>query len=247
MREYLEQLLLVLAVGSAVAIAAKRVGVPYNVALVVVGLLLVLMNVLPDTPMDPGVVLLVFLPDAGLPGRACPPTTTSMRQAARPILALARARRRAVAARHGGRRDLGDRPAVLGGAAARRHAGDHRHRQRAARVPQRAGAASAGRDHGRREPVQRRHGARARQRRRRPSCSGASPIRRRSRACWSSPSSPARCSARLSARSARVVLRRTPDDLTAILASLVAVFATSLVAEQLQRLAGDRAWSSPAS
>ena len=36
MREYLEQLLLVVAIGSAVASAAKRVGVPYNVALVLV-------------------------------------------------------------------------------------------------------------------------------------------------------------------------------------------------------------------
>ena len=62
MREYLEQLLLVLSIGSAVAIVAKRISVPYNVALVVVGLVLVLLNVLPGTPMDPGVVLLVFLP-----------------------------------------------------------------------------------------------------------------------------------------------------------------------------------------
>ena len=38
MREYLEQLLTVLAVGSAVAIVARRISVPYNVALVVVGL-----------------------------------------------------------------------------------------------------------------------------------------------------------------------------------------------------------------
>ena len=38
MRDYLEQLLLVLAVGSAIAIGAKRINVPYNVALVVVGL-----------------------------------------------------------------------------------------------------------------------------------------------------------------------------------------------------------------
>ena len=62
MLAYLEQMLLVLAIGSAVAISAKRLNVPYNVALVVVGLLLVLMNVLPETPMDPHVVLMVFLP-----------------------------------------------------------------------------------------------------------------------------------------------------------------------------------------
>ena len=46
MLAYLEQLLFVLAIGSAVAISAKRVNVPYNVALVVVGLLLVLVLVL---------------------------------------------------------------------------------------------------------------------------------------------------------------------------------------------------------
>ena len=37
MREYLEQLLIVLAIGSGIAILAKRVNAPYNVALVVVG------------------------------------------------------------------------------------------------------------------------------------------------------------------------------------------------------------------
>jgi CPA1 family monovalent cation:H+ antiporter len=88
MREYLEQLLLVLAIGSAVAIVAKRINVPYNVALVVVGLLLMLMNVLPQTPMDPGVVLMVFLPILIFQG-ALSADDTSMRQAARPILALA--------------------------------------------------------------------------------------------------------------------------------------------------------------
>ncbi len=88
MREYLEQLLLVLAVGSAVAIGAKRISVPYNVALVVVGLLLVLMNVLPETPMEPGVVLMVFLPILVFQG-ALSADDTSMRRAARPILALA--------------------------------------------------------------------------------------------------------------------------------------------------------------
>ena len=53
MRERLESLLLVLAVGALVAIGAKRVSIPYNVALVVVGLLLVLMDALPNTPMNP--------------------------------------------------------------------------------------------------------------------------------------------------------------------------------------------------
>ena len=88
MREYLEQLLLVLAIGSAVATVAKRINVPYNVALVVVGLLLVLMDVLPRTVMDPGIVLMVFLPILVFQG-ALSTDDTSMRRAARPILALA--------------------------------------------------------------------------------------------------------------------------------------------------------------
>jgi len=88
MLEYLEQLLTVLAIGSAVAISAKRISVPYNVALVVVGLLLVLMNMLPETPMNPAVVLLIFLPILIFQG-ALSADDVSMRQAARPILALA--------------------------------------------------------------------------------------------------------------------------------------------------------------
>jgi CPA1 family monovalent cation:H+ antiporter len=88
MLAYLEQLLLVLAIGSAVAISAKRVNVPYNVALVLVGLLLVLLNVLPETPMEPHVVLLVFLPVLVFQG-ALSTDAASLRQAARPILTLA--------------------------------------------------------------------------------------------------------------------------------------------------------------
>jgi CPA1 family monovalent cation:H+ antiporter len=88
MREYLEQLLVVLAIGSGVAIVAKRVDVPYNVALVVVGLLLVLMDVLPRTTMDPNVVLLLFLPILVFQG-ALSTDDVSMKRAARPILALA--------------------------------------------------------------------------------------------------------------------------------------------------------------
>jgi monovalent cation:H+ antiporter, CPA1 family len=88
MREYLEQLLLVLAIGSAIAIGAKRINVPYNVALVVVGLVLVVTNVLPHTPMNPDVVLLVFLPILIFQG-ALSADSVSMRKAARPILALA--------------------------------------------------------------------------------------------------------------------------------------------------------------
>src|SRR5690349_24728061 len=88
MLEYLEQILLVLATGAAVAIIAKRIKIPYNVALVVVGLVLVLLNMLPDTPMEPSLVLLVFLPILVFQG-AMSADDVSMRQAARPILALA--------------------------------------------------------------------------------------------------------------------------------------------------------------
>jgi CPA1 family monovalent cation:H+ antiporter len=88
MREYLEQLLLVVAIGSAVASAAKRVSVPYNVALVLVGLLLVLANVLPQTPLDPSIVLLLFLPMLVFQG-ALSADDVTMRAAARPILTLA--------------------------------------------------------------------------------------------------------------------------------------------------------------
>lgn len=88
MREKLEALLLVLAVGSSVAIGAKRVGVPYNVALVVVGILLVFLDVLPKTALNPEIVLVAFLPilvfEAALVAEA-----EAMRRAARPIFALA--------------------------------------------------------------------------------------------------------------------------------------------------------------
>ncbi len=87
-REKLEALLLVLAVGSTVAIGAKRVQVPYNVALVLVGLLLVFMDVLPKSPLDPEIVLVAFLPvlvfEASLFA-----DSGAMRGAARPILGLA--------------------------------------------------------------------------------------------------------------------------------------------------------------
>ena len=88
MRERLESLLLVLAVGSSVAIGAKRVGVPYNVALVVVGLLLVLTDVLPNSPMDPEVILIAFLPILVFEG-AFFADADNLRRASRPILVLA--------------------------------------------------------------------------------------------------------------------------------------------------------------
>lgn len=88
MRERLESFMLVLAVGAAVAIGAKRAGIPYNVALVLIGLLLVFADVLPHAPMDPEVVLVAFLPllvfEAALFADA-----DSLKGARRPILALA--------------------------------------------------------------------------------------------------------------------------------------------------------------
>lgn len=80
--------MLVLAVGAAVAMGAKRIGAPYNVALVVIGLLLVFANVLPHAQLDPELVLVAFLPllvfEAALFADA-----ESLRAASRPILALA--------------------------------------------------------------------------------------------------------------------------------------------------------------
>src|SRR5687768_7315457 len=88
MQAQLELFLLVLAIGLAVAIGAKRVGIAYNVALVVMGLLLVVVDVLPSLPMNPQVILLIFLPLLVFEG-ALFADATSMRRVARPILALA--------------------------------------------------------------------------------------------------------------------------------------------------------------
>lgn len=88
MRHQLENFLLALAVGSAVAIGAKRINVPYNVALVLVGLLLVLLYPVPEATMNPEVILVVFLPVLVFEG-ALFADGRSMRGAARPILALA--------------------------------------------------------------------------------------------------------------------------------------------------------------
>src|SRR4051794_14948689 len=87
MRERLESFMFVLAVGAAVAIGAKRAGVPYNVALVLIGLLLVFADVLPHAPLDPEVVLVAFLPLLVFEG-ALFADADSPRDARRPILAL---------------------------------------------------------------------------------------------------------------------------------------------------------------
>jgi CPA1 family monovalent cation:H+ antiporter len=87
-RERLESFLLVLAIGAAVAIWAKRAGVAYNVALVVVGVVLVFAEVLPHTPMQAEVILVVLLPLLVFEG-ALSANITTLRQARRPILVLA--------------------------------------------------------------------------------------------------------------------------------------------------------------
>src|SRR5688500_7889634 len=88
MHERLEGLLLVLAVGALVAIAAKRVDAPYNVALVLVGLGLVLLDVLPRAPLDPEIVLVAFLPVLVFEG-ALFADAAHLREMGGPILALA--------------------------------------------------------------------------------------------------------------------------------------------------------------
>ncbi len=88
MREELESLLLVLAIGSSVAIGAKRARVPFNIALVLGGLLLVFMDVLPRTPLDPQLVLVAFLPILVFEG-ALGADQEGLAAARGPILALA--------------------------------------------------------------------------------------------------------------------------------------------------------------
>lgn len=88
MREALESYVLVFGVGVAVAIGAKRLNIPYNVALVVIGLLLVFANVLPHSPLEPDAVLIAFLPVLIFES-ALAADYDSLRSARRPILALA--------------------------------------------------------------------------------------------------------------------------------------------------------------
>lgn len=88
MREQLESLTLVLAIGAAVATGSKRLGAPYNVALVAVGLLLVFADVLPHAELSSDLVLVAFLPLLVFEG-ALFADADSLREASRPILALA--------------------------------------------------------------------------------------------------------------------------------------------------------------
>ena len=80
--------MLILAVGSAVAIAAKRIGIAYNVTLVLVGLVLVLLGVLPAAPLDPELIMLGVLPVLVFEG-ALFANVDHLREASKPILALA--------------------------------------------------------------------------------------------------------------------------------------------------------------
>jgi monovalent cation:H+ antiporter, CPA1 family len=88
MKEHLEEIVWVVIVGTTVAIGAKRVGVPFNVALVVAGLLGTLLDLVPHVTMDPELVLLVFLPILVFEG-ALFADATSLRREVKPIVALA--------------------------------------------------------------------------------------------------------------------------------------------------------------
>ena len=70
--------------------------------------------------------------------------------------------RRDLAPRHRRHRGLGDWPSVFGSAPPRGDPRDYRHRERTARVPERARAAPSRGDHGGRKPLQRRNRARPR-------------------------------------------------------------------------------------
>lgn len=78
----------ILAVGSAVAIAAKRIGVAYNVSLVLVGLALVLLGVLPAAPLDPELIMIGVLPVLVFEG-ALFANLDHLRESSKPILTLA--------------------------------------------------------------------------------------------------------------------------------------------------------------
>ena len=88
MREELESLMFALAIGAAMTIVAKRANLPYNVVLVVVGLLAVLFDLLPSAPLNPDLVLLVFLPMLVFEA-ALFTDTEQLKSAFRPIFALA--------------------------------------------------------------------------------------------------------------------------------------------------------------
>lgn len=80
--------MLILAVGSAVAIGAKRFGIPYNVALVVVGLVATVLGLVPRAELDPELVLVGILPVLVFQG-GLSTNLDHLREAKLPILALA--------------------------------------------------------------------------------------------------------------------------------------------------------------
>ncbi len=88
MHHWLEGSLLLLTFGAIVAAAAKRLSLPYNVALVVMGLVFAMLDVLPPTRLSPDVVLLVFLPILVFEG-ALFADAGALRSATRPIAMLA--------------------------------------------------------------------------------------------------------------------------------------------------------------
>jgi monovalent cation:H+ antiporter, CPA1 family len=88
MHDQLKALMLILAVGSAVAIGARRIGLPYNVPLVLVGLGLVFTKLHAAVPLDPDIVLVAVLPVLVFEG-ALFANLDHLRHAAKPILLLA--------------------------------------------------------------------------------------------------------------------------------------------------------------
>ncbi len=88
MHESLKAMMWILAVGSAVAIGAKKIQVPYNVALVLVGLGLVVLHVLPPAPLNPELMLVGVLPVLVFEG-ALAANLDHLREARKPILVLA--------------------------------------------------------------------------------------------------------------------------------------------------------------
>jgi CPA1 family monovalent cation:H+ antiporter len=88
MKERLEDLTAVVVIGTAVAVGAKRLNIPFNVVLVVAGLLGALLHLVPHVTMDPELVLLVFLPILVFEG-ALFADSSHLGREVKPIFALA--------------------------------------------------------------------------------------------------------------------------------------------------------------
>lgn len=88
MKQQLEDLTWVVTVGTAVAAGAKRLGIPFNVVLVVAGLLGALLHLVPQVVMDPDLVLWVFLPILVFEG-ALFADPSHLQREVKPIVALA--------------------------------------------------------------------------------------------------------------------------------------------------------------